>query len=174
MSARRGLVVLLCVGVLVGAGSAEAGTPLPQRPVGSGSGGMRASGTLDGKPFAAVSAIIARDFYGDLNVYLFAARRGCGVVSTEDAPLLWISIDSGGRVPGAGKAIVPASGVRLAARVARGSRQVAIQDGISITFTHLDPRVGSVWHGSIGIGGTGARAHDVFAGSFAARWCGQV
>jgi hypothetical protein len=130
---------------------------------------------LAGKPFAALSAIVTRDFYGDVNVYLFATRRACAAVSIDDGPFLWISIDTDGRALAAGKAVAATSGVRVAANIARGRRLVAIAGEVSVTFTRLDPRIGSVWNGAIQIGSPSVSAPaSAFAGSFAARWCGQV
>src|SRR5690348_7189189 len=90
-------VVAACLAAVVAAGSAAADTPLPVRPAGTPSGATSAAGQLAGKSFVAASAIVERDFYGDLNVYLFRRERGCGRISVVDAPYVWISIDTGGQ-----------------------------------------------------------------------------
>lgn len=130
---------------------------------------------LRGNPFVARAAIAQRDFYGDLNLYVFGVRRGCGVVSVSDAPYLWISVDTGGKALPIGRSIRSTTGMRVVANVVRASRQFLIREGVSITFTHLDPRLGSVWHGSVRIAsGSSGDALTVFSGSFAARWCGEM
>jgi len=160
--------------VVVGAGAiAVASTQATA--IGSRAPSGPAAGILVGQPFTTASAIAERDFYGDVNVYLFTRQRGCGTVSAIDKPYVWISIDSGGRGLKLGTAMSSGNGTRVAANVAYASGTTLLGEGVSITLTQRDPHIGSLWRGSVRIiSSVRAGVTDVFSGSFAARWCGKV
>ena len=168
----RFALLVAWVGLLLSAAGAGAETPLPPRPAGAATGPTRVAGVLAGKDFVAASAIVERDFYGDLNVYLFRGVRACGRVSLTEGPYLWLSIDTGGRALPLDEALASGAGARVAAIVAVGRRSSVVRTGVSITFTRLDPQVGALWTGTIRIGTAGG-AH-VLSGPFAARWCGSA
>jgi len=175
---RRLTLAYVCLGALLTAGSSAAKTPLPAVAAGPSTMGKPAAGLLLGKRFTALAAIAQRDFYGTLNVYLFAARRGCGTITAADAPYVGITVDTGGHAIAVGKRIASTKGVLVAAAVANraalATRPALIGRGVSITFTHLDPRVGSVWRGSVRIASrSNRRVAGMFKGAFAARWCGE-
>jgi hypothetical protein len=57
---------------------------------------------------------------------------------------------------------------------AKSSKYYAIQPGASITFTHLDPKIGSVWHGSVTVKKQKFEGKTFsYSGTFAALWCGK-
>jgi hypothetical protein len=122
------------------------------------------------------SAILERDFYGDLNIYFFKSPRACGTISASDAPFVWISIDNGGRRLAVGEVLTTAPGVRVAANVTVPKRQILISDRVAVRFARIDPRVGSLWYGSIRIERQAgvARAANELSGAFSALWCGEA
>jgi hypothetical protein len=163
------LAVLLVVtgGTLVG--GAPAATP------GAGAPSKPAAGLLMGKLFVTRAAIVERDFYGDVNIYLFTRPRGCGTVSAMDRPYVWMSVAGGGRALEPGATMVSANGVRVAANVAYGARTTVLRRKVSIRLTHVGRAISSVWRGSLRIvSPAGGGVTTVFGGAFAARWCGKV
>jgi hypothetical protein len=160
--------------VLATSGTAAARTPLPTAAAGAGAAPTAAGGKLAGRPFTARSAIVERGFYGELNLYVFATNRGCGTVSFFDRPYVWISIDTGGRRIVAGTPIASSSGADVTANIAGGPHRQLLTAGVSVTFTRVDPRLGSLWHGTFELPAPAAGSAAAVAGSFAAHWCGQA
>lgn len=172
----RRAILVVCVFLAAAAAGqgATAETPLPGAPRGSGKEPTHVSGVLLGSAFSASAAIIQQDFYGDLNVYLLPASRDCGMVSASDTPYAWLSIDTGGQILPIATLLRRRNGVRVAVILARGRRRTLLSRGASITFTRVDPRIGSVWHAKIAIASpTGQRPRTALKGTLAARWCGR-
>ena len=86
------------------------------------------------------------------------------IVDTSGAPIL-----VGHPSPANGKAFVQTD-----FHPATGTRYYAIQPGVSLTFTHVDPRKNSVWHGTLTVKKQTFEGKVFsYAGTFAARWCGK-
>jgi hypothetical protein len=164
------------VTALLAAAAAGAETPLPAVAAGSGSGSTSAHGTLLGGSFVARAAIVQRDFYGALNLYLFSALRGCGSVTAADAPYLWLSIDSGGERLTPGQALRTAGAVHVTASAVSRATRVVLPSATTVVFANVDPKVRSVWHGTVALTGAAAASSkkNSVAGPFSARWCGSA
>lgn len=133
--------------------AAPAGAAVPR--IGSSSRApappIRIAGVVNGVRFTAVSAVAQRDFYGELNVYFFGRRRGCGAIGPVDRPFVWLSVDTNkGRV------------------VANLGRPIVTR-GISVRMTRTGLH-GQEWRGRVRLD-VPASPRTRFAGSFVARSC---
>jgi hypothetical protein len=165
-------LVAVVTGVL--AASALARTPLPSKAQGSGAEPTAGGGIVAGAPFAARSAIARYDTAsGDIYVYLFKRQAGCHLVSFSDAPYVWVWIHTEGTPLDVGRPMRTSGTTRFAqVNFVLADHYVAVQPGVRLTFTRVDPAKGSLWHGRLVVARTTYKG-KVFSynGTFAARWC---
>ena len=170
---RRSVVLVVAAAGLVVA-SALAKTPLPTKPQGAGKEPTAGGGVVAGVPFRAVSAIAQYDASGDLYVYLFKKRTGCHLVSFSDAPYVWVWIHTEGTPLDVARPMRTSGTSRFVqVNFVLSDHYIAVQPGVRLTFTHIAPAKGTLWHGRLVVAKTTNKGKLFsYNGTFAARWCG--
>ena len=171
---KRPIVLVVAVAGVVVA-SALAKTPLPSKAQGTGKEPTAGGGVVASVPFPARSAIAQYDTSsGDLYVYLFKKKAGCHLVSFSDAPYVWAWIHTEGTPLDVGRPMRTSGTSRFVqVNFVLHDHYIAVQPGVRLTFTHIDPAKGSLWHGRLIVAKTTNKGKLYsYNGTFAARWCG--
>ena len=172
---RRLLLVAVAAALLAPAALAK--TPLPTKAQGSGNEPTAGGGVMPGKPFAAHYAIVQLDItFDQLEVFLFPKKVACNETAFTLPPYIEATVETQGAPILVGKPSLQngSAFVQVDFHPARSSKYYAIQPGASITFTHVDPKIGSMWHGSVTVKKQQFEKHTfAYSGTFAALWCGK-
>ena len=173
------LSALLFIAATVGllASSAVAKTPIPTAPAGSGNEPTAGGGTVAGQNFKARYADVLLDVsFDQLQVYLFPKRVACSDVAFASAPYVEITVDTNGAPIRVGRPSV-ANGtafVQVDFHPSKGGGDFAIQPGVSVTFTKVDPKHNALWHGRLTVKKQRFQGKQYsYNGTFAATWCGK-
>jgi hypothetical protein len=174
---RLRLLALVAVAAALLAPTASAKTPIPTKAQGSGNEPTAGGGVMPGKPFAAHYAIVQLDItFDQLEVFLFPKKVACNETAFTLPPYVEATVETQGAPILVGKPSLQngSAFVQVDFHPAKSSKYYAIQPGASITFTHVDPRIGSMWHGSVTVKKQQFEKHTFsYSGSFAALWCGK-
>lgn len=172
----RRLFLVAAVAALL-APAALAKTPLPTKAEGSGNEPTAGGGVMPGKPFAAHYAIVQLDIsFDQLEVFLFPKKVACNETAFALPPYVEVTVETQGAPILVGKPSLQngSAFVQVDFHPAKSSKYYAIQPGASITFTHVDPKIGSMWHGSVTVKKQQFEKHTFsYNGTFAALWCGK-
>jgi hypothetical protein len=173
---RRVLPALIAAAALFVVPSAWPKTPLPAKPQGSGGEPTAGGGTIGSKPFHAVSAIAQYDVPGgDIYIYIFGKpiSNACRVVSYADAPYVWIWLHTEGTPPIVGNPWRSNGRTVVQVNFVLRGHYVAVQPGVRLVLTRIDPHPNGVWHGRLTVNAVLHGKVYAYAGTFAARWCGK-
>ena len=172
---RRALPALVASALVLALPAAWAKTPLPIAPQGSGRDPTAGGGTIAGKPFRAVSAIAQYDVPGgDVYIYILGKRVSdpCRLVTYDDAPYVWIWLHTEGTRPVVGKPSRSNGRDVVQVNFVLEGHYVAVQPGVRLVLTRVDPRRNGVWHGRLTVKTASLDGRTyAYAGTFAARWC---
>jgi hypothetical protein len=172
---RRLLLVAVAAALLAPAASAK--TPLPTKAQGSGSEPTAGGGVMPGKPFVAHYAVVQLDItFDQLEIFLFPKKVACSDTAFTLPPYVEVTVETQGAPILVGKPSLQngSAFVQVDFHPAKSSKYFAIQPGASITFTHIDPKIGSMWHGSVTVKKQQFEQHTFsYSGTFAALWCGK-
>jgi hypothetical protein len=156
---------------------AGAKTPIPAKQTGAGSEPTAGGGVIAGQSFRAGYAVALLDVsFDQVEVYLFPKRVACSDVLFANPPYVVVTVDSNGAPMIVGHPSLQNGRAYVQAdfHPATGSKYYAIQPGVSITFTRIDPARNGVWHGSLTVKRQHFEGHlFAYAGTFAAHWCGK-
>src|SRR5262245_48429608 len=152
---KRALVLAAAVATLA-ASAALAKTPLPQHAQGTGKQPTAGGGVVGGAPFAARSALAQYDSRsGDVYVYIFKKQVGCHFVSFSDAPYVWVWIHTEGTPLDVGRQMRTSGTSRFVqVNFVLANHYIAVQPGVRLTISRLDPARGGVWHGRLTVAKT--------------------
>ena len=159
------------------AAAALASTPIPAGPIGAGTERTAGGGIMLGKPFSARYALAQLDTsFNQVEIYLFPNPVACDRVFFTSPPYVKVTLDTHGSPilldrpsPQNGVAFVQADFHPANAKI-----YFAIQPGVELTLTRVDPRQGRLWHGRLKVRRQRSEGHVFsYAGTFAARWCGK-
>ncbi len=174
---RLRLLALVAVAAALLVPTASAKTPIPTKAQGSGNEPTAGGGVMPGKPFAAHYAIVQLDItFDQLEVFLFPKKVACNETAFTLPPYVEATVETQGAPILVDKPSLQngSAFVQVDFHPARSSKYYAIQPGASITFTHVDPKIGSMWHGSVTVKKQQFEQHTFsYSGSFAALWCGK-
>jgi hypothetical protein len=174
---RLRLLALVAVAAALLVPTASAKTPIPTKAQGSGNEPTAGGGVMPGKPFAAHYAIVQLDItFDQLEVFLFPKKVACNETAFTLPPYVEATVETQGAPILVGKPSLQngSAFVQVDFHPAKSSKYYAIQPGASITFTHVDPKIGSMWHGSVTVKKQQFEQHRFsYSGSFAALWCGK-
>lgn len=168
--------LIAATAVLVAVPSAWPKTPLPAKPQGSGGEPTAGGGTIGGKPFHAVSAIAQYDVPGgDIYLYIFSKpiSSACQLVSYADAPYIWVWLHTQGTPPIIGSPWKSNGREFVQVNFVLQGHYVAVQPGVHLVLTRIDPHPNGVWHGQLTVKAVLNGKAYAYAGTFAARWCGK-
>lgn len=169
------LMLLCLIAAALALPTALARTPLPPRPQGAGKEPTARGGIVGGKRFRARSALAQYDASGDIYLYLFQKRVRCRLVTYADAPYIWVWVHTEGTPPVVGKPSLSNGRDFVQVNFVLKGHYVAIQPGVRLVFTRVDPRRNGVWHGRLAVKRTRLKGRVyAYAGTFAARWCGRL
>lgn len=171
---RTVILVVVVAGVVVA--SALGKTPLPSKAQGTGEQPTAGGGVVASVPFTARSALVQYDkASGDVYVYLFKKKAGCHLVSFSDAPYVWVWIHTEGTPLDVGRPMRTSGTSRFVqVNFVLHDRYIAVQPGVRLTFTRVDPARRSLWHGRLTVARkTNKGKVFSYSGTFAARWCGS-
>lgn len=165
------------VGALVLVVGAAAKTPLPAKPQGAGREPTAGGGVIGGVPIRPRYAVVEYGVPGgDLYLSLSPKPVGCGLVSSNQAPYLWVIVHTDGAPPRVNKPSLSLSNGRDIVQVnfTFKDHYVGVTPGVTLVFTRVDPSKKGVWHGRLAVKKVSyeGRAYS-YAGTFAARWCGS-
>jgi hypothetical protein len=176
MRSRR-LVLLLAVAAALLSPAANAKTPLPAKPAGTGNEPTAGGGVMPGKSFSAHYAVALLDIsFDQVEIYLFPKRVACSDVAFANPPYVDVVVETSGSPLLVGRPSLQngRAFVQVDFHPATGNEYYAIQPGVSITFTRVDPARNSLWHGSVTVKRQRLKGHVFsYSGTFAARWCGK-
>lgn len=171
------LLVLLAVAAALLSPAANAKTPLPTKAQGSGNEPTAGGGVMPGKPFTARYALAVLDIsFDQIEIFLFPKKVACSDVNFATPPYVAVTVDTHGAPILVGKPSLQngSAFVQVDFHPAKSSKYYAIQPGASITFTHIDPKLNSLWHGSLTVKKQQFERHTFsYSGTFAAVWCGK-
>jgi hypothetical protein len=174
---RVSVVLLVIAATALAAPVALAKTPIPTSAEGSGSEPTAGGGLFAGQSFKAGFADAVLDIsFDQLEVFIFPKKVACSDIPFESPPYLEVTVDTDGtpiRVGSPslanGKAFVQAD-----FHPAKGGGDYAIQPGVSVIFTKVDPAHDSLWHGKLAVSDQHFQGHEFsYDGTFAATWCGK-
>ena len=172
----RGFLLIAAAAVVL-APAALAKTPLPTKAQGSGNEPTAGGGVMPGAPFRAHYALAVLDIsFDQIELYLLPKQVACNEVLFQQPPFVAVTVETQGAPILVGKPSLQngSAFVQVDFHPAKSSKYYAIQPGASITFTHVDPKIGSTWHGSVTVKKQTFEGHVFsYAGTFAARWCGK-
>jgi hypothetical protein len=132
---------------------------------------------VSGTPVPIRTALVWIDGFGDLSLSLSPDARSCASLSAaRRSPYVWVWIHSNGPAVEVGRPIAGTGKVRTVVNFVTHAdkRPVNLRHGIQLVFTRIDTSAHGIWHGRLRV--TERRvgpARFAFAGTFAARWCGQ-
>jgi NADH:ubiquinone oxidoreductase subunit 3 (subunit A) len=174
----RRLLVLLAVAAALAAPAANAKTPLPTKAQGSGNESTAGGGVMPGKPFTAHYALVVLDVtFDQIELFLFPKKVACSDVNFATPPFVDVIVDSQGAPMLIGKPSLENGHAFVQVEfhpTTTGSKYFAIQLGATLTFTHVDPKHGSPWHGTLTVKKQTFERHTFsYDGTFAAVWCGK-
>ena len=172
------VLVLLAVTAALAASAAHASTPVPTRPVGTGNEPTAGGGVMPGKPFVAHYALAVLDIsFDQIEVFLFPKKVACNDVNFATPPFVDVIVDSQGAPMRIGSPSLQNGHAFVQAEfhpTTTGSKYFALQLGAVITFTHVDPKHNSLWHGTLTVKKQKFEGHTFsYDGTFAALWCGK-
>ena len=174
---RLRLLLVLAVAAALLSPAANAKTPLPTKAQGSGNEPTAGGGVMPGKPFAAHYALAVLDIsFDQIEVFLFPKKVACSDVNFATPPYVDVIVETQGAPMLVGKPSLQngSAFVQVDFHPVKSSKYYAIQPGASITFTHLDPKINSLWHGSVTVKKQQFEGHTFsYRGTFAAVWCGK-
>jgi hypothetical protein len=157
--------------------AANAKTPVPTKPAGTGSEPTAGGGVMPGKSFSAHYAVALLDIsFDQIQIFLFPKRVACSDVAFATTPYVAVTVDTSGAPLLIGRPSLQngRAFVQVDFHPATGSKYFAIQPGASITFTRVEPARNGVWHGSVTVKRQHFEGHLFsYSGTFAARWCGK-
>jgi len=172
----RGFLLVAAAAALL-APAALAKTPIPTKAQGSGSEPTAGGGVMPGTPFAAHDAVVQLDIsFDQIQVSLFPKKVACNAVAFASPPYVAVTVETQGAPILVGKPSLQngSAFVQVDFHPAKSSTYYAIQPGASVTFTHVDPKIGSTWHGSVTVKRQTFEGHVFsYSGTFAALWCGK-
>ena len=168
---------LLAVAAALAASTAYASTPLPTRAQGNGNEPTAGGGVMPGGRFAAHYALAALDSsFDQIELFLFPKKVACSDVAFTSPPYVAVTVDTHGASMRVGRPSLQNGQAFVQAdfHPAKSSKYYAIQPGASITFTHVDPKRNSVWHGRVTVEKQQFEGRTFsYNGTFAAPWCGR-
>jgi hypothetical protein len=170
------LPALIAAAALCVVPSASPKTPLSAKPQGSGGEPTAGGGMIGGKPFHPVSAIAQYDVPGgDIYIYIFGKRisSACQVISYADAPYVWVWLHTEGTPPVIGSPWRSNGREFVQVNFVLQGHYVAVQPGVRLVLTRIDPHRNGVWHGQLTVKAVEQGKAYAYAGTFAARWCGK-
>jgi len=169
---RRALLILALVLLLVPI--AEAKTPLPSKPQGSGNEPTTGGGIMSGKPFKTVWAAASPDYdSSDVAIYLLSHKTTCNQLFFAAVPFVKVHIHTEGTPLLIGKPSLSNGRDFVQADFhPPGNTFYGIQPNTSITFTRVDTTKNGVWHGRLTVKKQTSSGHVfAYSGTFAAQWC---
>src|SRR5262245_16954200 len=171
---RGAAAVVVAAALAAAATTAAAKPPLPTQPQGSGSERTSGAGTIAGAAFVARAALVEADsISGDVSVYLLGRPSGCRVISYADAPFVWVIVHTEGSPLVVGKPSLSNGRDQVQVNFTLKDHYVAVQPGVQLVLTRVDPSKGGTWHGRLSVRKTTYKGKVyAFTGTFAARWCG--
>jgi NADH:ubiquinone oxidoreductase subunit 3 (subunit A) len=175
---RLRVLVLAAVAAALVVPAAHAKTKLPTKAQGSGNEPTAGGGVMPGKPFAAHYALVVLDIsFDQIELFLFPKKVACSDVNFATPPFVDVIVETQGAPILIGKPSLQNGHAFVQAEfhpTTTGSKFFALQLGSLITFTHVDPKIGSVWHGTLTVKKQTFEHHTFsYDGTFAAVWCGK-
>jgi hypothetical protein len=171
------LLVLLAVATALLSPAANAKTPLPTKAQGSGNEPTAGGGVMPGKPFTAHYALAVLDIsFDQIELFLFPKKVACSDVNFATPPYVQVTVETQGAPILVGKPSLQngSAFIQVDFHPVKSSKYYAIQPGASITFTHVDPKHNSLWHGTLTVKKQKFEGHTFsYSGTFAALWCGK-
>lgn len=175
---RAASVIAVAVAATVLASAVGAKTPLPTKPQGSGNEPTAGGGVMPGAPFTARYALAVLDIsFDQIEIFLFPKKVACNDVNFATPPFVDVIVDTQGAPMRIGRPSLQNGHAFVQAEfhpTTTGSKYFAIQLGAVITFTHVDPKHNSLWHGTLAVKRQKFEGHTFsYDGTFAAVWCGK-
>jgi hypothetical protein len=171
-----GVLSVIVVAAALFAAGASGRTPLPPKPLGSGTEPTAGGGVFGGKPFRARFAFAQYDSAGaDLYLYLFPRRvAACRPVAYDDAPYVWVIVHTEGSRLRVGTPSASNGRDIVQVNFTFKDHYVSVTPGVTLVFTRVDPARNSLWHGRLTVKKLTYNGLPYsYAGTFAARWCGK-
>ena len=158
--------------------AAHAKTPLPTKAQGSGNEPTAGGGVMPGTPVVARYALVVLDIsFDQIELYLFPKKVACNDVNFATPPFVDVIVETQGAPILIGKPSLQNGHAFVHAEfhpTTTGSKYFALQLGSLIAFTHVDPKIGSLWHGTLTVKKQTFEHHTFsYNGTFAAVWCGK-
>lgn len=175
---RRLLLLVSLAAALLAPAAANAKTPLPTQAQGSGSEPTAGGGVMPGKTFTAHYALVVLDItFDQIELFLFPKQVACSDVNFATPPFVDVIVDSQGAPILIGKPSLENGHAFVQVEfhpTTTGGKYFAVQLGAALTFTHVDPKHGSLWHGTLTVKKQTSEHHTFsYDGTFAAVWCGK-